>query len=490
MLAAEHDVFGAHMELVMDPALRESVHTKIIEKNLNVQQALKETTEDWVSVFEAIEDEYMRERAGDIKDICRRLMCILKGVEDRSLENINEPVILVAEDLTPSDTARLNLANVLGFITEKGGITSHVSILAKNLGLPALVGAAGILNAVNQNDIIIMDAKEGKILINPDQSVITEYLEQKRMCRQAERVLVDKSGLTTVTSDGHRVSVYANIGSAEEAGALFDMNIKGVGLLRSEFLYMESGHFPTEEEQFEAYKAVACQTEEEVTIRTLDIGGDKKLPYFSFEQEDNPFLGWRAIRISLELKELFRTQIRALLRASAYGPVRIMFPMIIEMRELTEAKDMVEACKRELKQENIPFHEKIQVGMMVETPAAVMCADEFAKVADFFSIGTNDLTQYILAIDRGNKKVSKYYNSFHPAVLKSIRHIIEAGHRNGIKVGMCGELASDEKAIKLLLGMGLDEFSMSAPLTPVIKELIRKSSYHEAKKFADVYKYE
>jgi phosphotransferase system enzyme I (PtsI) len=489
-LAAEHDIFGAHMEIAMDPALRESVQTKIVEQNVNVQQALKKTAEEWISIFEAIEDEYMRERAGDIKDICARLMCILKGVEDHSLEQISEPVILVAEDLTPSDTARLNLAYVMGFITEKGGVTSHVSILAKNMGLPVLVGATGILNAVKQGDQIIMDAKAGKILIHPEQVAISAYMEQKKQDIQAEHKLAAKSGLRSVTTDGHEVSVYANIGSVEEAGTLLGMNIKGVGLLRSEFLYMESSHFPTEEEQFEAYKAIACQIEEEVTIRTLDIGGDKTLPYFPFEPEENPYLGWRAIRISLEMKEMFRTQIRALLRASAYGTIRIMFPMIIEMRELTDAKHMVNICKKELRVENISFHEEIQIGMMVETPAAVMCAEEFAKEVDFFSIGTNDLTQYMLAIDRGNKKVASYYNSFHPAVLKSIRHIIEAGHRHGIKVGMCGELAGDEKAVELLLGMGLDEFSMSALSTPGIKEIIRNCSYKDAKRYADTYRYE
>jgi phosphotransferase system enzyme I (PtsI) len=488
LLAEENDIFGAHLEIVMDAVLTQGVHDKILQQSINVQRALKETAVEWISMFEAMEDEYMRERAADIKDICDRLMRILKGIDHNPFEGISEPVIIVAEDLTPSDTANLNLKYVLGFITQEGGITSHVSIMAKNIGLPALVGVKEILDSVRAEDMIIMDAKAGQILINPEKSVILKYMKQKKVFDQAEAELVRKSRFPAVTSDGHEVSVYANIGSVEEADALAALHIKGVGLLRSEFLYMESTHFPTEDEQFEAYKAAACRLEEEVTIRTLDIGGDKTLSYFEFEHEENPYLGWRAIRISLEMKEMFRTQIRALLRASVYGPVRIMFPMIIAIEELREARGVVEECKKELRAEDIPFNENIQVGMMIETPASVMCAEEFAKEVDFFSIGTNDLTQYMLAVDRGNKKVAPLYNSFHPAVLKSIQKVIEAGHANGIEVGMCGEFASDEQAVKLLLGMGLDEFSMSAASIPLIKDLIRSYSYQDAKQYADTYR--
>lgn len=488
LLAEENDIFGAHLEIVMDAVLTQGVHDKILQQSINVQRALKETAVEWISMFEAMEDEYMRERAADIKDICDRLMRILKGIDHNPFDGISEPVIIVAEDLTPSDTANLNLKYVLGFITQEGGITSHVSIMAKNISLPALVGVKEILDSVRAEDMIIMDAKAGQILINPEKSVILKYMKQKKVFDQAEAELVRKSRFPAVTSDGHEVSVYANIGSVEEANALADLHIKGVGLLRSEFLYMESTHFPTEDEQFEGYKAVACQLEEEVTIRTLDIGGDKTLSYFEFEHEENPYLGWRAIRISLEMKEMFQTQVRALLRASVYGPVRIMFPMIIAIEELREARGLVEECKKELRAEDIPFNENIQVGMMIETPASVMCAEEFAKEVDFFSIGTNDLTQYMLAVDRGNKKVAPLYNSFHPAVLKSIQKVIEAGHANGIKVGMCGEFASDEQAVKLLLGMGLDEFSMSAASIPLIKDLIRSYSYQDAKQYADTYR--
>lgn len=488
LLAEDNDIFGAHLEIVMDAVLTQGVHDKVLQQSINVQRALKETAVEWISMFEAMEDEYMRERAADIKDICDRLMRILKGINHNPFDDISEPVIIVAEDLTPSDTANLNLKYVLGFITQEGGVTSHVSIMAKNIGLPALVGVKGILDFVQAEDMVIMDAKAGQILINPEKSIILKYMNQKKVSDQAEAELVRKSRFPAVTADGHEVSVYANIGSVEEVNALAALHIKGVGLLRSEFLYMESTHFPTEDEQFEAYKAVACQLEEEVTIRTLDIGGDKTLSYFEFEHEENPYLGWRAIRISLEMKEMFRTQIRALLRASVFGPVRIMFPMIIAIEELREARELVEKCKRNLREEDIPFNENIQVGMMIETPASVMCAEEFAKEVDFFSIGTNDLTQYMLAVDRGNKKVAPLYNSFHPAVLKSIKKVIEAGHANGIKVGMCGEFASDEQAVKLLLGMGLDEFSMSAASIPLIKDLIRSYSYQDAKQYADTYR--
>lgn len=486
-LAENNDIFSAHLEIVNDSVLTESVHNKIVNQGVNAQVALQETAMEWIFMFEAMDDEYMSERAADIKDICDRLMRVLKKVDHNPFAGIHEPVIIVAEDLMPSDTADLNLNYVLGFITKEGGVTSHVSIIAKNIGLPALVGVTEILDYVMGEEQVIMDAKTGQIIIQPDQATLQEYQRRKLEFDQIEHELINKSQLPTITTDDHEVAVYANIGSVDEANALAALHIKGVGLLRSEFLYMESTHFPTEEEQFEAYKAVAVQLEEEVTIRTLDIGGDKTLPYFEFEHEENPYLGWRAIRISLEMKDMFMAQIRALIRASAFGPIRIMFPMIIAIEELREAKRLVEECKAQLREEQVAFNEEIEIGMMIETPASVMCAGEFAKEVDFFSIGTNDLTQYMLAVDRGNKKVAKSYDSFHPAVLKSIKKVIDAGHKNGIKVGMCGEFASDEKAIPILLGFGLDEFSMSAASTPGVKELIRSYSYEEAKKYAESY---
>jgi len=483
-LAADNGIFGAHLEMAKDEALTEGIKT-YIQEGYNLQAALQKCKDEWMAVFETMEDEYMKERGADIADVCNRLMCVAKGMYHNPFAEISEPVIIMAKDLAPSDTVKLNLNYVLGFITEEGGVTSHVSIMAKSLGIPVLTGVQGILEQVNNRDMIVMDAKEGIIIINPDAQVQEKYREKKVQYEHAEEWEIAQSGAPVITKDGRKVAVYANIGSVEEAAGLKRLSIEGVGLLRSEFLYMGNDHFPTEEEQFEAYKAIAQQVEKEVIIRTLDIGGDKQLPYFSFEAEENPFLGWRAIRICLDMEEMFAEQLRALLRASVFGPVKIMFPMIISMEELHKAKSVLEKCMRQLKKAGIPFDKSIQVGMMIETPASVMCAEEFAGEVDFFSIGTNDLTQYMLAIDRGNKKMAAAYDSFHPAVLKSIKKVIDAGHAAGIPVGMCGEFAGDEKAIPLLLGMGLDEFSVSAAFAPRVKEVIRSSIYKEAKKEAE-----
>ncbi|MDF2590170.1 MAG: phosphoenolpyruvate-protein phosphotransferase PtsI, partial [Anaerocolumna sp.] len=446
---------------------------------------LDSTANEFIMIFETMEDEYMRERAADIKDIRTRLLCALKGINLSSLQNITEKVILVADDLAPSDTAVLNLDYILGFITKEGGVTSHVSIMAKGLGLPALVGVNSIMNEVTNGDFLIMDAKSGNIIINPDEKTIKEYQGLQEEYERKQNELAKESNLPAVTLDGRSVHLCANVGSIYDIKQAIKHGIDGVGLFRSEFLYMENNHFPTEEEQFKAYQEAAILVGKELTIRTLDIGGDKSLSYYEFEKEENPFLGWRAIRISLELKDMFKTQLRAILRASAFGTIRIMFPMIISMEELRTAKEILNECKLELTEESIAFDTNIQVGMMMETPASVLCAEDFAKEVDFFSIGTNDLTQYMLAVDRGNKKIANMYNSFHPAVLKSIKHIIKAGHNNNIKVGMCGEFACDERAIPVLLGLGLDEFSMSAMEIANVKHNIRNLSYESTKFLAD-----
>lgn len=483
-LAKGNEIFGAHLEMAKDEALTADIKA-YIKQGDNLQMALQRCKEEWMVLFESMEDEYMRERSADIKDVCERLLMTAQNKTHNPFERISKPVIIAAKDLTPSDTAKLELKNVLGFITEAGGVTSHVSIIAKNLGIPALVGVPDILTQVREQDTIIMDAKSGTIIIDPDEDILRVYIQNQEDFRQIEASAHARSGAPVITKDGRKVKVYANIGSVSEASELKRLNVDGVGLLRSEFLYMENDHFPTEEEQFEAYKAIAQKVSEEVVIRTLDIGGDKQLPYFTFEPEENPFLGWRAIRISLELESVFTEQLRALLRASVFGPVKIMFPMIISMSELKKAKAILEQCKNELQQAGISFNRSIEVGMMIETPASVMCAGEFAEEVDFFSIGTNDLTQYMLAIDRGNKKMADAYEPFHPAVLKSIKKVIDAGHKASIPVGMCGEFASDEKAIPILLGMGLDEFSVSAGFSPRVKEIIRASYYEEAKRYAE-----
>ena len=484
-LAATNEIFGAHLEMVKDISLYDGVVTKIKGDKLCAEAALEATAAEFIFIFESMEDEYMKERAADIKDVSYRLMCFLQGVLNDPFEGITGEVILVAKDLTPSDTVALDLTHIKGFITEEGGITSHVSILAKGLGLPALVGVTGILGKVKKDDIVIMDAQEGNILLGPDQAAIEQYQilieEQRRKQEELSRL----KSLPAISKDGREVQLCANVGGINDIKKAIEYGIDGVGLFRSEFLYMDNNHFPTEEEQFAVYKEAAILCSKELTIRTLDIGGDKGLPYYEFEKEENPFLGWRAIRICLELREVFKTQLRAILRSSAFGEVRIMFPMIISLEELRQAKTILKECMEELRKQGIEFNEDIEVGMMIETPASILLVEDFAAEVDFFSIGTNDLTQYLLAVDRGNQKISKLYDTFHPAVLRSIKRVIDAGHNHSIKVGMCGEFAGDEKAVRLLLGMGLDEFSMSASALWNAKDIIRSSNYEEAIQLAE-----
>ncbi len=483
-LAQINPIFGAHLEMVKDIALYEGVISRVRDQRLCAEAALEAAIAEFILVFESMDDEYMRERAADVKDVGQRLMSFLQGVSHDPFAGISGDVILIAKDLAPSDTVSLDLQYIRGFITQEGGITSHLSILAKGLGLPALVGVENILDQVKQGETVIMDAEAGRIMVGPDEATLKRYQERLEEQKRRREELVELKSLPAVTKDGKEVCLCANVGGIKDIKKAVEYQIDGVGLFRSEFLYMDSNHFPSEEEQFEVYREAALLCGKELTIRTLDIGGDKALSYYEFEPEENPFLGWRAIRISLELKEVFKTQLRAILRASAYGEVRIMFPMIISLEELWEAKEILEECKRELTLEQISFNEAVEVGMMIETPASILLIEDFAKEVDFFSIGTNDLTQYILAVDRGNKRISNLYNSFHPAVLRSIQRVIEAGHRNQIKVGMCGEFASDEGAVKLLLGLGLDEFSMSASELWNVKAILRSSVYEEAREMA------
>lgn len=484
-LAEKSDIFAGHLELAKDIALKEGVLNRIQTKSYCAQKALHETAEEFRMIFEMMEDEYMRERAADIQDIRNRLMRKLKGIGDGDFDAITEKVILVARDLAPSDTAKLNLEYILGFITELGGVTSHVSIMARGMGIPALVGVKGIMDAVRPGDFVIMDASCGVIIVNPEPEVIEEYKKKAKEFDRYQKELEESSALPTVTADGRKLEVCGNVGSLEDVKNAVKFRIDGIGLFRSEFLYMESDHFPTEEEQFHVYRQAAeLLGERELTIRTLDIGGDKGLDYFEFPKEENPFLGYRAIRIGLDQKEILKTQLRALLRAGTYGHIRIMFPMIISIEEVVDAYSVLEECKDELHKEGIPFQEEIEAGVMIETPAAVMMAEELAEKVDFFSIGTNDLTQYFLAVDRGNQKIAAMYNSYHPAVLRAIYKTIQAGHKYNRKVGMCGEFASDTKAVKMLLGMGLDEFSVSPGEAAGVKHQIRNSSYEEAQRLA------
>lgn len=461
-MAAVSDIFAAHLEIAGDFTLQEGVEAKISGEQKNAEMAVSETIEELSAIFEAMDDAYMRERSADIQDIGKRFLACLKGAALPDLGSIQEESIIVAKDLYPSDTVKLNPRYVKGILTEDGGVTSHVSIIAKSMDIPILVGVQGILDKTETGTFLCMDALEGEIIIAPRDAELETYKKKQEAFLAERQRLLELRGAKAVTKEGKEISLCVNVGNIEDIKHALPMQIDGVGLFRSELLYMESAHFPTEEEQFAVYKQAAQLCPRELTIRTLDIGGDKELPYFEFEKEENPFLGWRAIRISLDMREQFKEQIRAILRASAFGHVRIMFPMIISLEELNSAKEVVEECKKELREQGIGFEEQIETGMMIETPASVLLAEDFAKEADFFSIGTNDLTQYLLAVDRGNKKIAGRYSYFHPAVLAAIEKVIEAGHKANIKVGMCGEMAGDVKAAALLLKMGLDEFSMSA----------------------------
>ena len=486
ILAKDNEIFQAHLSLITDPELTGEVLNKIQTEEKNAELALEETICTYVEIFKSMNDEYMLERKADIIDIGKRIMLKLQNRENHSLDCIKEPVVIIAKDLTPSDTAAMDLRYVAGFITEEGGVTSHVAIMAKTYGIPALTGAGPVIKKIKNNDCIAFDAQSGEIVILPDEATLSYYKEKQKQYIIGEKHLKQNLLLPAVTTDGHKVDVYANVGNLSDIRNALEHHAEGIGLFRTEFLYMQNSHFPTEEEQFDIYKEAAQMMEDrEVIIRTLDIGGDKELSYFPFDKEANPFLGYRAIRMCLDKKEIFRTQLRALLRASAYGNIQIMYPMIISLKELRTAEFLLDECKQELDTEGIFYNKKIVTGMMIETPASVTCADLFAKEAGFFSIGTNDLTQYTLAIDRGNQKVAHMYDAFHPAVLRNIAHTIKEAHLAGIKAGMCGEFASNPNAVKILLGMGLDEFSMSAGSLAKAKDVIRSTSYKEAQEYAD-----
>ena len=480
-LSARHDVAAAHLEFVQDPALEECVRQRILKENKNAQMALHETAQEFRLLFGQMEDDYMRAREADVKDVEQRLMQALKGVRLEPFSQIREKVILIARDLMPSDTAQMDLNYIAGFITQEGGPTSHVAIMARSLGIPALVGVEGLLSAVEEGELVALDAGSGEIVIDPDQPTQAEFQVRRERFLQEKEALEKMAALPSVSADGRTVRLCANVGSLRDIEAAQGSGMDGVGLFRTEFLLMDRDSLPSEEEQFEVYRSAAQMLKgKELIVRTFDIGGDKPIPYLAIEPESNPFLGYRAIRMCLDRQGIFRTQLRALLRASAYGNISIMYPMIVSLDELTQANRLVQACRMELRQEGKPVGESVRVGMMIETPASVVMAEEFAAHVDFFSIGTNDLTQYVLAADRGNKKVSALYDPFDPAVLRSISRVIDAGHRANIPVGMCGELAGNPQAFELLLGMGLDEFSMSAGSIPGIKAQLRQSRCDDA----------
>ncbi|MDC4235067.1 phosphoenolpyruvate-protein phosphotransferase PtsI [Pasteurella multocida] len=478
-------IFEGHLMILEDEELEEEIIDYLRTNKVNVGVAASKIIDQQVTMLSEIDDEYLRERAGDIRDIGNRLIKNILGMHIVDLGDINEEAILVAYDLTPSETAQLNLDKVLGFITDIGGRTSHTSIMARSLELPAIVGTNHVTSQVNTGDYLILDAVNNVVYVNPSQDEITRLkgLQQKLLEEKAE--LAKLKDLPALTLDGHRVDVVANIGTIRDVDGADRNGAEGVGLYRTEFLFMDREQLPTEEEQFVAYKdVVEAMNGRLVILRTMDIGGDKELPYLNLPKEMNPFLGWRAIRIALDRREILHAQLRAVLRASAFGKLAVMFPMIISVEEIRELKSVIETLKQELRNEGKAFDESIQIGVMVETPSAAVNAKFLAKEVDFFSIGTNDLTQYTLAVDRGNELISHLYNPMSPSVLSLIKQVIDASHAEGKWTGMCGELAGDEKAAVLLLGMGLDEFSMSAISVPRIKKLIRNVNYEDTKALA------
>ncbi len=482
----QKEVITAHLSMLEDPFLTESVENKITGENQNAEYALKTSVDEMAAMMESLDDPYLKERAADYKDIGEGLLYKLAGKEKADLSNLPKNTILVAKELTPSDTSNMDKDSVIGFAMDLGGKTAHVSIIAQTLGIPALVGMKDISKNVQTGQDAIIDAFEDKMILDPDESEKNEYLERSKRI-QEEKDRLDKGKFDkAVTLDGHTVEVVTNIGNMEDLSLGLSQGAEGVGLFRTEFLYMENDHFPTEEEQFNVYKEAAeALKDKPLIIRTLDIGGDKSLSYFDFPEEENPFLGWRALRICFDKPEIFKAQLRAILRASFYGNVKILLPMVISVEEVKKVNSYLEELKSELDIEGLEYNKNIEVGIMVETPASALIAGDLIKYVDYFSIGTNDLTQYVLAADRGNEKVSNLYNTYNPAVLKAIKMVIDASHKAGKWTGMCGGFAGDTKATKLLLGMGLDEFSAPASSIPKIKETIKNITLEEAKIFAE-----
>ena len=479
-------VFEAHLLILDDPEFMGTVKTDIESKVINAEYAFKETSDMFISMFEAMDNEYMKERAADIRDVSKRILAHLLGVDLPNPSLIDEEVIVIAEDLTPSDTAQLNKKYVKGFVTNIGGRTSHSAIMARSLEIPAVVGTSSITEDVKNGDILILDGLDGVVLVNPDEATTAEYKEKhaKFEAQKAEwaKLVTEKS----VTKDGHEVILAANIGTPADLEGVKNNGGEAVGLYRTEFLYMGREQLPTEDEQFEAYKAVLeGMGDKPVVVRTLDIGGDKELPYLDLPKEMNPFLGFRAIRLCLEEKDLFRTQLRALLRASVYGKLCVMFPMIATVQEFRAAKALFLEEKEKLVAEGVAVSNDIELGIMVEIPSTAVIADIFAKEVDFFSIGTNDLIQYTMAADRMSEKVSYLYQPYNPAILRLVKNVIEASHKEGKWTGMCGEMAGDSLAIPLLLGMGLDEFSMSATSILQARSQIKNLSLEKMKELVD-----
>jgi phosphoenolpyruvate-protein phosphotransferase (PTS system enzyme I) len=479
-------IFDAHLLVVGDPELLGPIEDKIKSESVNAEFALKETADMFVAMFEQMDNEYMKERAADIRDVTKRILSHLLGVQIPNPSMVQEEVIIIAEDLTPSDTAQLNRQYVKGFTTDIGGRTSHSAIMARSMEIPAVVGTKESTQSIENGDLVIVDGINGEVHINPTPEIVQKYENDLKAYNEQKAEWAKLVNEKSVSKDGHHVELAANIGTPKDLEGVVNNGGEAVGLYRTEFLYMGRNELPTEDEQYEAYKAVLeGMNGKPVVVRTLDIGGDKELPYLQLPKEMNPFLGYRAIRLCLEEQDIFRTQLRALLRASKYGNLKIMFPMIATLGEFREAKSILEEEKQKLVSSGTEVNDNIELGIMVEIPSTAVMADTFAKEVDFFSIGTNDLIQYTMAADRMNERISYLYQPYNPAILRLVKMVIDAAHKEGKWAGMCGEMAGDEIAIPILLGLGLDEFSMSATSILRARSLISKLSKAEMEDLAE-----
>ena len=481
----EAEILEGHLVMISDPAMVGEMD-KMIDTNQCAEAAVTAVCDMFINMFSLMDDELMKQRASDVKDIKQSVLKILLGIEDINISKVAPGTVLVAKDLTPSMTSQIVKENVAGIITEIGGKTSHSAILARALEIPAVLSVPGILDLVNDKDTAIIDGTEGQVFINPTGDVLSTYIRKREDFIRKQEELKKFHGKETLTSDGKKLELYCNIGTPKDAKKAVECDGEGIGLFRSEFLFMNNTHLPNEEEQFEAYKeAVTTMSGKTVIIRTLDIGGDKDIPYLNLEKEDNPFLGYRAVRYCLANPDSYKIQLRAIMRASAFGKVKIMLPLVTTVDEVRSVKTLVEDIKKEFDDCNIAYDKNIEVGCMIETASASLIADKLAKESDFFSIGTNDLTQYTMSVDRGNPKVAYLYSAFQPSVLRSIKNIISAANDAGIPVGMCGEAAADPLMIPLLIAFGLDEYSVNPVLVLTARCIISKWSVDEAKALTD-----
>ena len=473
-------LFETHQMMVEDLDYEEAIEQRITEEKLNAEAAIADTAEQFAAMFEAMDDTYMQARAADVKDVSRRLLDILAGNVAGGIAS-DEPVVLAADDLAPSETVQLDKSKILGFITAGGSGSSHTAILARTMGIPAIVGVGGALKPEYAGRQVILDGATGNVVIDPDDMTRDKLMKKREEQLRLQRLLETLKGQPNVTKDGKSIRIYCNIGSPEDVHAVQVNDGGGIGLFRSEFLYLNCDDFPGEDQQFEAYKQVLADMEDkEVIIRTLDIGADKKIGYFGLPQEENPALGMRALRICLTRPEIFRTQLRALYRASAFGKLGIMFPMVTSVWEVREAKRICEEVRRELKAEGVPYSEDVKLGIMIETPAAVMVSDRLAKEVDFFSVGTNDLTQYTLACDRQNNDLGRFFDPHHPAVLRMLKMVADNAHKNGIWVGICGELGADLTLTETFLAIGIDELSVSPRAVLPLRNAVRMTDTRES----------